>query len=95
MRQTHYRISEQVLTQPVGGDVVLFDPDTERYFGLNESAALVWNLLSNDATKDEVVDAFQERFHLTTPQAERDLEALFHQLTAENLIQAFDKANRT
>ena len=77
-----------VVFQRVDDGAVLFSPDTELYFGLNEVGARVWELLPPTCTQ---VDDVVARLAAVYPDAavetiRADVVALLGQLQLEGLV---------
>ncbi len=84
----------RVVFQKLDDGAVLFAPDTELYFGLNELGQLVWQLLApSTASLDEIAARVLER-HPEVPLAtiRADVEELIESLVAEGLAVHADTA---
>lgn len=79
--------SPEVLFQEVAGELVLLDMRSETYFGLNEVGARVWHLLNQGMTINEIVDALQQEFDVSSDILAADVRELLQQLSAAGLLQ--------
>lgn len=76
----------RVLYKELDGEAVLLDLDTETYFGLNETAARFWALLSEGNPLGRAVEVMIEE-HEAPPEVLRaDLEDLLAALERSGLI---------
>ncbi len=77
-----------VIFQGLENGAVLFAPDTEMYFGLNETGVAVWELLTRPgASLDSICAELLVRFpEAPSDQVRADVEALLGELAAEGLI---------
>ena len=75
-----------VFTDFEGGEGVLVDLNTKRYYTLNETAALIWRALERGATDEEIVRQLTDAYDVTPEHAARSLEQTISTLRARQLI---------
>ena len=82
----------RVVFQKLEDGAVLFSPDTELYFGLNEVGAQVWQLLTpSQPTLDSVVGELRRKYPDAAEEMIRaDVADLLAQLVREGLALAAD-----
>jgi hypothetical protein len=68
-------IPEEVLSRELDGEMVLLDLRSGRYFGLNATAARVWEMLKAQMPEDTMVQALVDEFDVTDDRARADIEA--------------------
>ena len=78
--------SDDVLFQDIGGEAVLLDLASERYFGLNEVGTRIWQLIEAALPLQDVHRALCEEFDAEASQIERDMLALVGALADAGLI---------
>lgn len=78
--------SGEVLVQEVGGEAVLLDMTSERYFGLDPIGARVWALLGEHDELQHVFDHLCSEYEAEPERIRTDLLALLNQLSAARLI---------
>lgn len=83
--QRAYR-SDTVLVQEVGGEAVLLDMASEKYFGLDPVGTRIWALLADAPTLRQVHAGLCEEFDAEPDRIGRDLLALAQQLREAGLI---------
>lgn len=73
---SRFSVASQAVYAGLGdGDGVIVDSKTTFYFGLNKTAAFLWERLQNSqATAAELVAALLVRFEVESSQAERDVK---------------------
>lgn len=81
----------RVMIKDLDGEAVLLDLDTETYFGLNETAARFWALISGGLPLGKAVQAMAEEYDASSEVLGRDLEDLLAELDRLGLIR-FDRA---
>ncbi|MCG8459753.1 MAG: PqqD family protein [Holophagales bacterium] len=81
-----YRPAPDALFRRVGEEAVILDLATQRYFGLDEVGARLWQLMEELGELDAIARALAVEFEVTAEQARRDAEALFVQLTGHGLL---------
>lgn len=75
-----------VFTEFDGGEGVLVDLNTKRYFQLNETAMLIWRGLEQGRSADEIVGELTSSYEVTPEHAASSVERLFHALTTYKLV---------
>jgi PqqD family protein of HPr-rel-A system len=68
-------------------DVVLYNPRTDAVSSLDSIGSLVWELLDEPATAEELAAGLSERFGAEPDDVTADLLALFGALLASGLIE--------
>lgn len=77
--------ADRVLARRVGEDTVILDVDGNTYYSLGEVGSLVWELLAQPRTIDEVCEAVIDRYDVESTQCHADVEALLADLLAHGL----------
>jgi hypothetical protein len=72
-----------------GGDGVIVDTASAWYFGLNRTAAFLWDSLvkMRSATRSQLAEALCVRFEVARPEADRDVGAFLDQAVQHGLCQ--------
>lgn len=81
-----FTVSKDVLFQEVGGETVLLDLASERYFGLDEVGTRIWALITEGSSVGEVVDTLLEEYEVEPLKLEGDIEELLSALLEAGLI---------
>ena len=76
-----------VLFKDVGGEAVVLNLETGKYYGLDEVGARMWTLLNEKKQVKEVYQALVKEFEVSTDQLEHDLLSLVNQLANNGLLQ--------
>ncbi len=82
---SHIVPSTDVICQELDGEIVILDLQQEQYFGLNETATRMWQLMSEGKTADQIVDTMLNEFEVDAVTLQRDLETLVQQLSNVSL----------
>ena len=69
------------------GETVMLDARSGKYFGLNEVATMVWDLVQQPRTLSEIRQAVQAKFNVTAEQCDSDLQAWLQDMIAEGLVE--------
>ena len=69
-----------------GGEGVLVDLNTKKYFQLNETAMLVWRGLEQKRTLEEIVAEMTARYDVTPEHAAASIERVLRDLQAQKLL---------
>ena len=75
-----------VVTEFEGGESVLVDLDTKRYYQLNETATLIWRALANGSSKADIVGSLTSIYDVTEEDAEKSVEQTLQHLKAHRLV---------
>jgi hypothetical protein len=74
------------LSCDLAGDVVVLNVADGFYYGLNEVAATVWQLLQEPRTVRQIRDALMAEYEVEAEQCERDLLVLLADLVTRGLV---------
>jgi predicted Rdx family selenoprotein len=74
------------MARQVGDDLVILDPESGRYFGLNDVGALIWDRLADETSPDDLVDAVVAAYDVGRDQAASDVNDLLVQLAERSLL---------
>ena len=75
-----------ISTEFDGGEGVLVDLNTKRYYQLNETAMMVWRCLENGLTEAEIVRAMASTYEVAPEHAAVSVARLLQNLNAHKLI---------
>ncbi len=78
--------SDEVLFQEVGGEGVLLDLASERYFGLDPVGARIWTLLAENERLQSIHEALCAEYDAEPTRVADDLLALTSQLAEAGLV---------
>ena len=78
--------NQMICTEFDGGEGILVDLQTRRYYQLNETALLVWKSLENGAGIDEIVSKLTNDYDIGSAHALASVEGLVARLKAYRLV---------
>jgi hypothetical protein len=78
---------EDVLFHEVGGEAVILNLESGKYFGLDEVGTRMWVLLSEHGAIEPVVSALLEEYEVEEEQLRADLSKLIDDLASHGLLQ--------
>ncbi len=84
--QQKVTISSEVLSQEVDGETVLLDLESENYFGLDEVATRIWQLLKDGDSLQTVFNTLLGEYDVDEKQLEKDLQEHLAHLVGAGLI---------
>ena len=79
--------NQVICTEFEGGEGILVDLQTRRYYQLNETALLVWKSLENGAGIDEIVAKLANDYDIGSDHARVSVEGLVARLKAYRLVE--------
>lgn len=82
-----FRRKPNVLVRDLGGEAVLLDLDSGRYFGLNATGVRIWTLLGEGAEMATIRDLLAAEYALAGDEIAADIRELCAHLEAEGLVE--------
>jgi hypothetical protein len=82
--------TSRVDAREVGGELVILDLKAQRYLGGNRSAALLWPLLVEGASREALADRLVTEWSVDSERARADVEALIGTLEQLDLLEGPD-----
>ena len=82
----HARRSDAVVFQEIGGEAVLLDLASEKYFALNPVGTRVWTLIGEGAPLQSAYETLLGEYDVAPEQLEADLIALIDELAQAGLV---------
>ena len=67
-----YQIPQTVFIQEIDDEVILLDTTTQEYFSLNEVGKNIIDLISENLTKDQIVEELSNIYEVDKIQIEKD-----------------------
>ena len=80
-------VSEGVLFQDIGGEVVLLHIESGDYYALNEVGSVIWKLLQEDKSVTEAKRMMLTEFDVSENVLARDFEEFLLNLQAKGFIE--------
>ena len=75
-----------VITEDVDNEVVAINLDTGCYYNMEKSAAIVWRLLCDGATFDEIMHAMTQRYYGERTAIESSIQQFLQELQVAQLV---------
>jgi Coenzyme PQQ synthesis protein D (PqqD) len=89
MNATNLAIGKHVVvTDFDGGEGILVDLNTKRYFQLNETAMIVWRGLEQGKSINEIVNDFTASYEVEPDRAQLSVERLLDSFQTYKLVSA-------
>lgn len=79
-------VPEAVLMREIGGEAVILNLDSEKYFGLNEVGARVWMALTSAPSIQAAYEELLAEFAVQPDQLRRDMQSLIVELMEHGLV---------
>jgi len=83
---TRYAISPDAACAAVEDGAVVLNMRTKRYYSLNQTGAMVWRLMEDDLTVEEIIARIVGQYDVDDEEAARTVAVLLDELTAEALV---------
>lgn len=85
-------VSEDAISQEVGGETVILDLGSEQYFGLDKVGTRIWQLLQEKGDLQQIFDCMLDEFDVTAARLETDMQTLLGELASAGLISVRDSS---
>jgi hypothetical protein len=85
------RNEEEVASDILDGEAVMINLSTGMYYNMDETGALVWELLGAGRSVGEIGRTLAQRYDVPREQADADVRQLIAQLVEENLVVVADR----
>ncbi len=80
--------SDAVLASPLGGEVVLLEPEAGTYFSLNEVGARIWEILGEPVAVESICGRIVEEYDVDPARCRQDVLRLLSELMEHGLVEA-------
>jgi Coenzyme PQQ synthesis protein D (PqqD) len=80
------RISDDAISQEVGGETVILDLQGESYFGLDQTGTRIWQLLAQYRELQRVFEMMLEEYEVEPQILRNDLQTLVDRLSDAGLL---------
>jgi hypothetical protein len=80
------QINETVVQAEVDDEVLLLDVENGTYFGLDGVGNRIWQLLSDGATTEAMVETLEDEYEVDRAQLRTDIATFLHALQQRGLI---------
>jgi hypothetical protein len=85
---TRLRLRDAAVSwREVDGDIVALDVDALVYVSTNGSGAVLWKMLADGATREELVERLSADFTVETARATEDVDLFLGQLRSQGLLE--------
>ena len=81
-----YIRNEKIISGRLKDELVMMDIDAGRYFGLNEVATRVWEILEQPGSLEEICKILISEYEVDEKQCRQDVEELMGELIRMGLI---------
>jgi hypothetical protein len=78
--------SDELVWKEIDGDVVVLDGRDAVYLTVNGSGALLWRMLAESSTREDLVGALTDAYEVDEAQAATDTDAFLGELSAKGLL---------
>jgi len=84
---------DSVLQTEVDSGLALLDPNTNTYFLLNKTGAVVWAKLEEPVSLEEICTEVARRFSVTEDRCKEDIIALLDTMTQKGFVVSLDEGS--
>jgi len=84
------KIDSRVFAQEVDSEMVLFNSDSENYFGLDEVGTTIWNQINNSNDLQVVFNNMLKKYDVDKSILEKDLMMFIEKLKNSGLVEVVE-----
>ena len=84
---TKFKIAENVLYQSVADEAVLLNLNDNHYYGLDDVATRMWQLLLEHGEVEAVIQHMQLEYEVDEPTLRSDFNALVEEMVKRGILQ--------
>lgn len=88
---TTIKKSDASLATTIDGEAVILETESGVYFGLNEVATYIWELLDEPRDLEELCEAVLSEYDVSRERCERDLQEVLRDLEGRGLVEFEDR----
>lgn len=82
-----YKIIEGVLSVEQDGETAILDSNNEQYYSLDEVGTLIWALLEQEATFEEIVHTVMTEYEVEQAECAEDMQQFINEMIENKLIE--------
>lgn len=82
--------NDSVFSSQVGDEIALMNQETSKYFTLNNTGALIWEVLQTPSTLPEIVQTISEKYSVDPSVCEQDVKAVLNHMKESKLVKEID-----
>lgn len=86
MRNKVPKRNPDIVWKKMGDEVVLLNPETGKYFGLNRVGSSFWSLVDGEVTVDQIIDRMLGEYNVERARIAADILELIGSLEARGLL---------
>jgi len=79
---------EEVAAKVMDGEAILINLSNGVYYSMGKAGAMVWELVEQNYSVEEMIEAVAARYEVSAKQVQTDVEQLVRQLLEEKLVLA-------
>jgi len=79
-------LSDAVFAQEIDDEMVLLNTESEEYFGLDETAAVIWQHVSENESLREVFETMLDMYEVEPEKLENDIVVFVEKLLEAGLV---------
>ncbi|MDX1592523.1 MAG: PqqD family peptide modification chaperone [Balneolaceae bacterium] len=85
--RTKLRRTDRVIASSLDDEIVMFDAENGKYYGLNNVAAAIWNSLEEEKSIIQLCESLSETFDITEEKCREEVIDFLPELQKKGLIE--------
>jgi Coenzyme PQQ synthesis protein D (PqqD) len=84
--------AQDQVSSDLAGESVILDLKSGTYYGLNEVGSVIWELIQEPKTVDDIYKTILQDYEIDAQTCENDIQALLNNLLEAQLVEIRDEA---
>jgi hypothetical protein len=87
MKEKRFKIcSDGLMWRDVDGEAVILDMENDTYYSLNETGSLVWKMIDDKKSVEEIASMLSVKYGISAKKAEKDINEIISKFRKDKLI---------
>ena len=84
-----YRRKDNIIFSTLDNEICIFDPISAEYINLNSTGSLIWNVLENFKTIEEIANDLVKEFDISYKDCEYEVYEFIKKLQLKNFLDEY------
>ena len=86
MSMSLYKRNEDILASEVGGETVMMSIEDGKYFGLNKTGTIIWQILETPMSLENICIALTKKYKIQKDSCVSDIKPFIDEMLEEKII---------
>ena len=86
MNSIMFKRNDEILTSKVGNEIVMMSIKESKYFGLNKTGSMIWNILESPMTLQDICQRMSNDFKISYKKCLDETQPFIDEMLKEKVI---------